>query len=152
VLDNPEAVRAAPPGTGRDGADAERRPGGALPAEVRVNETDLVGRHFAAMRGGPDAEDELLALFAEDAEYVAVAADARHRHVGRDQIRAGVRGTRAVVPWGAWLNVDRVEVVGQRVRAAWTCHSPAFALPVRGVNEYTIQGGKIVRLQTTLAS
>lgn len=117
-----------------------------------MNVTELVGRHFAAIRGGPDAEDELLALFADDAEYVAIADDARQRHVGHDQIRAGVRGARAVVPWGAWLCVDRVEVAGQRVRADWTCHSPAFALPVRGVNEYTIRAGKIVRLQTTLTS
>ena len=46
---------------------------------------ETVERYFRAMQRGPEGEDELVALFADDAVYLEPFSDAAH--TGREAIR-----------------------------------------------------------------
>jgi ketosteroid isomerase-like protein len=110
----------------------------------------VVERYFKAMQRGPDGEDELVALFAEDAVYIEPFGGDQQPHVGTAEIRAWLRASWDDTPPELVLRVDRVLVDGDRVHADWTCTSPALPEPLRGVDHYTIRGGRIVRLETRL--
>lgn len=92
-----------------------------------------------------------MALFAEDAVYVEPFSGTVRTHVGRESIRRALQdGWRRPLP-DIRIEVESVEVAGDRVRAAWTCHSPA--LPGgrgRGENLFTLRDGRISRLETRL--
>ena len=109
----------------------------------------VVDAWFSAMRRGKRGEQELLALFHAEAEYVEPFAGSPRKHVGIDAIRACFREGWEQPPPALTLSVDRVDLDGQNVRAEWTCSSPAFPAPVRGVDRYTIRDGLIARLETS---
>jgi ketosteroid isomerase-like protein len=110
----------------------------------------VVERYFKAMQQGPDGEDDLVGLFAEDAVYIEPFGGDQAPHVGTAQIRAWLRASWDMAPPELRLRVDRVHVEGDQVRADWTCTSPALPEPLRGVDRYTIRGGRIARLETRL--
>jgi ketosteroid isomerase-like protein len=109
---------------------------------------DLVRRYVTVMQLGPDGHDELVALFAEDGVYVEPFTAGAHR--GRDAIRAWLAAAAELAPPDLRLHVDRVEVRGREIEVAWTCESPAFLRPSRGIDRFTIRDGAIERLETTL--
>jgi ketosteroid isomerase-like protein len=109
---------------------------------------DTLRRYFHAMQRGPEAEDELIALFADDAVYVEPFDAAEH--IGREAIRDWVRGSWAQRPPAMRLTVERVDVVGHVVEACWVCESEAFARPARGRDRFTIRKGRISRLESEL--
>lgn len=109
----------------------------------------IVTRFFAAMQTQGQKEDELLALFADDAVYVEPFTGVERTHQGKQAVRAAFRlGWRQPLP-DMTIEVDDVSVDGEQVRASWTCRSPA--LPGgrgRGENVFTVRGGLITRLVT----
>ena len=110
----------------------------------------LVDAWFAAMRRGAKGEEELLALFHDDAEYVEPFSGEPRLHVGKEAIRACLRqGWEQPMP-DLELTVDRVDVDGARVRAEWTCSTSAWPNAISGVDLYTLRDGRISRLETTL--
>jgi len=109
---------------------------------------ETLERYFRAMQRGPEGEDELVALFAEDAVYVEPFSGGEH--VGRDAIRAWLRGSWAGRPPGIRITVERLEVVEHVVEAHWVCESDAFARPARGRDRFTIRDRRITRLETEL--
>lgn len=102
------------------------------------------------MRRGKAGRDELVALFAEDGEYTEPFSGTSRTHRGKAAIEACLSGGFDNPPPQLRLTVDRVDVDGPNVRAEWTCSSPAFDAPVRGLDEYTVQDGRIARLVTSL--
>lgn len=48
------------------------------------------------------------------------------------------------------LVLDRADRDGDRMRAVWTCTSPAFPAPMKGYDLFTIRGGKIARLEIVM--
>ena len=48
------------------------------------------------------------------------------------------------------LVLDRADRDGDRVRADWTCTSPVFPAPMKGYDLFTIQDGKIARLEIVM--
>jgi ketosteroid isomerase-like protein len=108
----------------------------------------LIERYFRAMQRGPDAEDELVALFAEDAVYIEPFGGGTHR--GRAAIRAWLDGSWSDAPAGLRLTIDRIDAAGDEVVAHWTCDAPAFAEPAHGCDRFTIRDGLIARLHSTL--
>ena len=48
------------------------------------------------------------------------------------------------------VTMDRLDAEGTRLRAEWTCAATGSAEPMRGVDVYTMRGGKIARLETSL--
>jgi ketosteroid isomerase-like protein len=109
---------------------------------------ETLERYFRAMQRGPEGEDELVALFAEDAVYVEPFSGGEH--VGREAIRAWLRGSWADRPPAITITVERLQVVEQVVEASWVCESAAFARPARGRDRFTIRDGRIARLETEL--
>jgi uncharacterized protein (TIGR02246 family) len=109
---------------------------------------DVVERYFRAMQRGRDGEDELVALFAEDAVYVEPFSGAAHE--GRDAIRSWLDTSLSDAPPDLRLTVERVDVAGDTVKARWTCESPAFARPAKGRDPFTIRDGRIARPESAL--
>ncbi len=117
--------------------------------DIEVN-AGIIGRYFAAMRIGAAAEDELLALFSDDAVYVEPFSGEDEPAEGRDGIRARLRSGWVSPPPDMELDVISIEVEGDRATSRWECRSPAFRAPVRGVDEYEFADGRITRLEVRI--
>jgi ketosteroid isomerase-like protein len=111
-------------------------------------ERTLLERYFRAMQRGPEGEDELVALFTDDAVYVEPFSG--RTHSGREAIREWLRSSWADQPPGIRLTVERVDVIEEVVEARWTCESDAFEAPARGRDRFTVRDGKIARLDSEL--
>jgi ketosteroid isomerase-like protein len=109
-----------------------------------------VARYFAAMRRGAEAEDEMMSLFTDDAEYVEPFSGEPRTAIGKDAIRSTLRaGWEQPLP-DMTLTVQRIEINGTHVTSTWTCTSPVFSAPMRGTDRYEIVDGKIARLVVEL--
>jgi ketosteroid isomerase-like protein len=109
---------------------------------------DTLERYFRAMQRGPEGEDDLVALFAEDAVYIEPFTGGQHD--GRDAIRSWLHASWRDQPPGIRLTVNRVDVVEEVVEVSWTCESDAFTRPARGRDRFTIRDGRIARLESRL--
>ena len=116
---------------------------------------EVVERYFAAMQGGQAEADALFSLFADDAVYVepfSGAGDGKVlSHRGLAAIRACFEANWSKSPPALSLEVNRIDVDGPVVRSEWTCRSPAFDEPVRGVDVCTVRDGRIERLEVRFA-
>lgn len=116
---------------------------------------DVVQRYFEAMQAGPSDAEALFGLFADDAVYVepftGFATGESHTHEGRPAIEACIRGSWENPPPDLELQVNRIDVDGAVVRSEWTCTSPAFEAPVKGVDVCTVADGRIARLEVALS-
>lgn len=110
-----------------------------------------ISQFFRAMQAGATSEADMMALFADDAEYSEPFSGKTQTHRGKAAIReVFVQGWQHPLP-DMRLEVDRFDVDAQTVRVDWTCHSPA--LPGgkgQGTNVFSLSGGLILRLVTTL--
>jgi SnoaL-like domain len=114
-----------------------------------MNET--LARYFKAMQHGPDGLAELISLFTDDAVYLEPFTPGGGRHVGRERIGAWLAQSQAYAPPELNLTIDRVDAHEDEIEVTWTCESPAFSRPSRGSDRFTLRGGKIARLETTLS-
>ncbi|MGH1343734.1 MAG: nuclear transport factor 2 family protein [Nannocystales bacterium] len=110
---------------------------------------EVAQRYFDAMKAGPDAAADLFALFADDATYVEPFAGTPRTHEGRTAIEACFEGSWKNTPPDLELEVNRVDVDGNTVRSEWTCSSPAFDAPIKGVDVCTVEHGRIKRLEVS---
>ena len=108
--------------------------------------------YFAAMRQGPEVEEEMMALFTDDAVYDEPFTGADHPAVGRDAIRARLRAGWATPLPDMELDVLSIEVTGDTAVSTWECRSTAFEQPARGRDEYVLRDGRIASLRVTLDS
>lgn len=104
------------------------------------------------MRAGASAKAELLALFADDAQYTEPFTGTQRTHRGIGAIARCFERSWTEAPPELELEVHRVDVDGRRASADWTCRSPAFDGPVSGRDEYEIVDGKIVALTVRFVS
>ncbi len=111
--------------------------------------TEVVHAYFRAMQTGRAAADALFALFADDAVYVEPFTGVSRTHEGRAAIEACLRDGWDREPPDLTLEVNRIDVDGDVVRSEWTCTSPVFPAPVRGVDVCTVKGGRIARLEVS---
>jgi hypothetical protein len=114
-----------------------------------VDESDrrVVEDLLRTMQAGPAGEEELLALFADDAVLVEPFAGRVQTHAGRPAIRAALAEMSKGRAPDLALNLDRVDLEGDSVRAEWTCTSALMPGPLRGHDLLTIRSGKILRLE-----
>ena len=109
----------------------------------------VIDSYFAAMRSGSAAEDELVALFSDDATYSEPFSGLPPAR-GRAEIRARLRlGWEQPLP-DMELDVLEIEVDSRALRAVWECRSPGLPGPVRGEDNYVIDDGKIRRLEVRI--
>lgn len=109
-----------------------------------------VANFFRAMQTGAAAEHDMAALFADDAVYVEPFSGQPTTHRGKGQIMTAMRAGWSTPLPDMTINLDRVDVEGDEVRVAWTCRSPALPGGIgRGVNQFVLHDGKIVRLETS---
>ena len=111
---------------------------------------EVVDAYFRAMQRGQHGQEELLALFADDAVYIEPFTGTSRTHVGLAAIRACVEASWAYSPPDLRLEVDRVDVDGPRVQTRWTCTSPAFPAPVHGEDRYLVRSGRIAHLEVRI--
>ena len=116
---------------------------------LRAEDRHLIDRYFDAMRAGRDGEEALLALFADDAVYTEPFTGVARTHTGKAAIRACFQASWESAPPDMGLTVDRVDLDGDTVRSEWTCTSPAFPGPMKGVDRYTLRDGRIARLEVS---
>ena len=110
-----------------------------------------IPQFFLAMQAGATSEAEMMELFADQAQYSEPFSGQPVNHVGREAIRrAFVQGWSHPLP-DMRLEVERFDVSPAGVRVDWAWHSPALPGGMgRGTNVFTLDGGLIVRLVTTL--
>ncbi|MFK7989771.1 MAG: nuclear transport factor 2 family protein [Sandaracinaceae bacterium] len=116
-----------------------------------MNPTEVIQRYFQAMQSGPKAAASLFALFADQAVYIEPFSGAERTHTGRAAIEACLRASWQNTPPDLTLEVNRVDIDGDTVRSEWTCRSPAFEAPVRGVDVCVVKAGLIERLEVRFA-
>ena len=112
---------------------------------------DLIDRYFAAMRRGPAAEADLLALFDRDALYSEPFSGLEEPARGVEAIRARFRQGWASPPPDMELDVLEVTVNDDQATTDWECRSPAFERPVRGRDHYRFENGRIAELRVTIS-
>jgi ketosteroid isomerase-like protein len=112
---------------------------------------EVVQSYFDAMKAGAAEVETLVALFADDAVYIEPFGGEPRTHSGRAAIEATLRAGMASPPPNMTLEVDRIDVDGDTVTSAWTCMSPAFPQPMRGVDVCTVHEGRIRRLEVRMA-
>ena len=106
---------------------------------------------FLAMQAGPSGATLLEELFAEDATYSEPFSGASEPHQGREAILAAFSGSRSDDFDDAVINLGSVEVNDEVITVGWTCYSKAIpGGQGSGKNVFTLRGGKIVSLVTTL--
>jgi uncharacterized protein (TIGR02246 family) len=114
------------------------------------SDRDLVERYFAAMRRGAAAEEEMMALFSDDAVYVEPFTGEGEPWVGKESVRTALRrGWEQPLP-DLELVVKRIEIRDGAATAEWVCTSPVLPGPVTGRDEYIIADGKITRLEVRI--
>lgn len=121
--------------------------------EISPQDRAVVEGYFRAMQAGPDGEQDIVALFTDDAEYIepfsASGALTSHRGIGaiRDFFHQSAQGP---TNSGVKLSLDVLELDGDQLRSHWTCEMPMMPGPFKGMDRYTIRGGRIQRLEITL--
>lgn len=119
---------------------------------ISNDDRKMVEALFKAMQAGPAGEDAMMALFAENAVFVEPFSGEVRTHTGTDAIRTSFKQMWSEPGPELSLNLERVDVDGDRVRAEWNCTSPAFPEPMRGHDLFTISEGKIARLEVVVTS
>ena len=113
--------------------------------------SEIVNRFFAAMQGGAESGDALLALFAPDAVYIEPFSGKPSEHRGIAAVKAAMElGWKHPLP-DMTIQTERVQMDGNEVRVRWICRSPG--LPGgqgHGENHFTLHDGLISRLETTI--
>ena len=121
---------------------------------MTVNESDrkIVDNLFKAMQAGPAGEEAMMELFAEDAVFIEPFSGRTQTHQGKAAIRESFKQMFENPAPDMKLQMDRVDMDGDRLRAEWTCTSPVFPEPMRGHDLFTIADGKIARLEVVVTS
>ena len=117
---------------------------------VSKQDKDVIERVFKAMQTGREAENDMLALFAEDAVFTEPFSGEPQTHEGKAAIRQCFLDMWSEDDPSAELIVDRIDLDGDRISAEWTCHSAAFTGPMRGVDKFVIENGLIRYLEVTV--
>jgi hypothetical protein len=124
-----------------------------MSSPVQPADRQIVERYFKAMQAGPDGLEEMVSLFTDDGEYIEPFSAG-----GRPSVHSGAAAIRAFftesfsgpLGQGIRLTLDLLDVDAGRLRSEWTCSMPMFPLPLHGFDLYTIEHGRIKRLEVTV--
>jgi hypothetical protein len=119
---------------------------------VRASDRSVVENLFKAMQAGAEGEQLMMSLFHDDAVFIEPFSGQPMTHGGHDAIRESFKKQTAHPLSDMKLMLDRIDMDGPIVRAEWTCSSSAFPTPMRGYDLFTIESGKIARLEIVVTS
>jgi predicted SnoaL-like aldol condensation-catalyzing enzyme len=116
---------------------------------------EVVEAYYRTMQARGIDEENIVSLFADHAVYIepfsaGTVSGEKRTHEGKDAIREFFRESWNHRPPDMRLELDRVSLEGDMVRADWTCSAQAFETPMIGFDVYLVRRGKIVRLETTV--
>ncbi len=117
---------------------------------VENEERNIVEALFQAMQAGPAGEEQMMALFAEDATFIEPFSGETRTHHGKEAIRNSFVEMWSNPAPDMKLIMDRVDLDGDRIKADWTCTSPVFPTPMKGHDLFTIVKGKIAKLEVVV--
>ena len=119
-----------------------------------VTESDrrVIESLFKAMQAGPEGENAMMELFAEEATFIEPFSGQTQTHHGKSAIRESFKQMWQDPAPDLKLTLDRVDLDADCVRAEWTCTSPVFPEPMRGHDLFTISDGKIARLEIVMTA
>ncbi len=115
-----------------------------------MNPEEIIDSYFRAMRQGPSGQADLLALFADEAVYHEPFVAPETPAIGRQAIGDRLRTAWEDPPPDMQLDVLQVDVDGSRAEVHWECRSPAFPAPVKGVDRYRFEAGRISELRVSI--
>jgi hypothetical protein len=119
---------------------------------ISASDQLVVENLFKAMQAGPAGEALMMSLFHDDAVFVEPFSGQPITHTGKKAIQASfAQQTSHPLP-DLKLVLGRVDIEGAVIRAQWTCTSSAFPAPMCGHDLFTIQDGKIARLEIVVTS
>lgn len=98
---------------------------------------------FQAMHARENGEQMMSALFAEKAVLIEPFSGQPRTHSGKPAIISWFREAVQNMPPDMTIKMDRIDLDGGRVVAAWTCTSSVFPTPMRGKDFYQIRNGLI---------
>lgn len=111
----------------------------------------LIEDYFACMRAGVSRVEELITLFADDAEYTeSFAPSGPTTHKGREAIALMLRAGVEQRPADLRLEIHRIDVRPDAIHAEWTCHAEAFGGAIDGRDRFETRDGRIQTLVTEL--
>lgn len=116
---------------------------------VQPEKRQVINELFRIRQLGPAGEEAIAGLFDANAIFIEPFLGVSRTHEGLDRIRDAFREILRAEE-GAALTVDQVNADPFRLRAAWTCISPEFPTPMRGVDWFLIRNGKIAELEITV--
>jgi uncharacterized protein (TIGR02246 family) len=112
-----------------------------------------IAAFFRAMQAGAAAEASMAQLFADDAVYIEPFSGRPTTHKGKEAIMATMRAGWAYPLPDMKIELDSVEVSGNEIVVAWICRSPGLPGGLgRGVNRFSLDGGLISKLETTIST
>lgn len=120
---------------------------------MRVDDAErrVVESLFEAMAGGPEGEEPMMTLFADDANFIETFTGERREHRGVPAIRrAYAELFSEPPPRDMELLLHRIDRDGDRVRAEWSCVSATYLEPRHGFDLFTIRDGKIRELEVVI--
>ena len=119
---------------------------------MSISDTDrtVVENMFKAMQSGPSGEEDMMALFHDDAIFTEPFSGQPQTHEGAADIRTSFQEMWANPAPDLQLIIDRIDLDGERIRADWTCTSPIFSSPMKGHDLFTIRDGKIAHLEVVV--
>lgn len=117
---------------------------------VSREEKDVIERIFKAMQTGLEAEEDMMALFADDAVFTEPFSGEPQTHEGKPAIRKCFIDMWSEPGPDMELTVDRVDLDDDKIIAEWTCTSPAFSEPMRGMDKFRIKDGLIQYLEVVV--
>ncbi len=110
---------------------------------VKEQDQALVEQIFKAMHAREKGESIMSGLFAENATLIEPFSGEPRTHQGHASIMSWFREAVTQMPPDMTIKMDRIDMDSGRVRADWTCTSSAFSTPMKGIDFYRIQNGKI---------
>lgn len=111
----------------------------------------VVERYFKLMHGAGPNNVEFLKTFADDAVLIEPFSGKPQTHRGIKAIEASFRTTWQYQPMPNFqITMGRVEVSGEQVHAEWSCGWEGLDGRMKGVDDFEIRGGKIVRMEVTV--
>lgn len=119
---------------------------------MKQERKQIANQYYAYMQVGGARVEELIALFAEDAEYIEpFSPNGPTQHRGKEAIARMLRQGMASRPVDFELELQTIDLDSSDIQARWSCRSKAFGGTIQGIDYFEISRGKIQKLTTELA-